>query len=253
VTEQPLERDAEAAFEPFQTRHLLGLIAAVAVVLYSQWLIHNGLPRVFLSPPGVSTIVHSLQIIVSSVVEASLSFVSLVALALLRRYRHDKFWEPGHSIALRGAAVWLFSVITYGGYTYALQTPIPRLLAIVQLAAAVAFVLWFLWLSLFSRGTPAWKRAYLLLAIAPALGAAASMANMWFDSGLGPPRNFKLMELTRAAVALTQGVAVAIAAANDIRHALPRHWSHWIAVAASLAGFALSLGVALWMATLVSG
>jgi hypothetical protein len=252
-TDELLERDTHAEFLPFQTRHLLGLASAVSLVVFSQWLAHNKLPRAFLSPLLSTSIVYWLGFAVSSVIEANLLFVSAIALAWLRRYRHDEFWEPGHSMALRGSAAWLFTVLAYCAYRFALHTPIPRILAIVQIAGAIVFTLGFLWLGLFSRETKSWRRAYLLLAMAPALGAVASLANMWSDSGLGPPRSFRLMSLTQATVALVQAVGVVVAMTSDVRHKLPRHWSHWIAAIASLAGFALSAGAAVWESFLVSG
>jgi hypothetical protein len=251
ATDELINRNPPAEYVPFQITHLLGLIGAVGLAGFSQWLFHGGVARTLLPALIGCPTLYWLGFAVSAVIEGSLLFVSAVLWAWPRRYLLHDFWEPGHSMALRGAAVWAFFVLNYGAYKLALSTSFrvaPRLLAFLQIAAFIGFTLWFLWLALLSKETRSWRRAYAVLAIAPALGIAASFANMISRSGLGPPRSLRLTFLTHAIVALVQGIAVIEAVTNDTRRTLPRHWSHWIAVIASLGGFVLTVGAGFWMA-----
>lgn len=242
-----------AEHAPFSMLDMMGVVVAISLASLAQWQFHSTTASTLLPVIIGSPVLYWVGISVSCVVEGGLLFVAAVAVAWWRR--GDRYrWEPGHHIALRSAALWLAALIAFVVERFAHSGLLPPRMAslsmnLFQLAIAAMFTIWFLWLAKVSRETQIWRWTYGVLALAPVIGVLIMMASMWSETGFGPPKNPRMVVLTQAFMALMQAASLLTATIIDVRRKLPRHWSHWIAVVASLVVLAMTLGAGVWMAT----
>jgi hypothetical protein len=162
----------------------------------------------------------------------------LAAILFWRGRGYRARFEPGHWLALKGAAGWLQSVLMYSIIfsSYAANTTAIWYVQAIRLPVGFVFFLLFMWLALRSPEPARWRRTFAIFAIAPAIGEIVGMALMLTVSSRTP-----LLHMTgHAGAQAVQALTLLFAVIGDRADRTPRHWTHWMTAVVYLVALAAS-------------
>jgi hypothetical protein len=228
--------DSPAALPRLSIVHLLMWMAATAVAFLPLSLWNPAAAQANAARSTTAT----LSMSVYGLAAGTYLFV-LAALVFWRGRGYRSRFEPGHWLALKGAAGWLQSVLMYSIIfsSYAANTTAISYFQAIRLPVGLVFFMLFMWLALRSPEPARWRWTFAIFAIAPAIGEIVGMALMLTVSSRTP-----LLHMTsHVGAQAVQALALASAAIGDHAHRTPRHWTHWMAAVVYLIALAASTAI----------
>jgi hypothetical protein len=231
----PMEvvESAPTALPRLSIVHLLMWMAATAVAFAPLSLLNPAAAQSNAARATAAT----LSMSVHGLAAGTYLFVSAATLFWRGRGYRARF-EPGHWLALKGAAGWLQNVLMYSIIfsSFAANTTAIWYVQAVRLPVGLAFFMLFMWLAIRAPEPARWRWTFAIFAIAPVIGEIVGAALMMTVSSRTP-----LLHMAgHAGAQAVQALGLASAVIGDRAQGTPRHWTHWLAAAVYLIALAAS-------------